>query len=115
MFDQIGYYLVNPQAVIYQVSTALLYPVLFAEVLGLAWVLIEAGRFTFEMLQRWRRRSLTRIDSAILAAREALAFGKARGGGVGAGRTHPWPLAPRILLETASRGPHPHPPREVDQ
>lgn len=76
MFDQIGYYLINPQAVIYQVSTALLYPVLFAEVIGLVWVLIEAGRFTFEMLQRWRRRSLTRIDSAILAAREALASGK---------------------------------------
>lgn len=76
MFDQIGYYLINPQAVIYQTSTALLYPVLFAEVIALALTLFEAGRFTFEMLRRWRKRSLPRIDAAIAAAREALGAGK---------------------------------------
>ena len=51
--DWLSYRLSHPEAIIYEVSTALLYPVLFAEVIALAVALIEAGRFTVEL---WRRR-----------------------------------------------------------
>ena len=70
-FGQIGYYLSHPDAVIYQVATALLYPVLFAEVAALIYVVIEFGRFTFEFFTRDRRRSLARLEAvASLASKD---------------------------------------------
>jgi biopolymer transport protein ExbB/TolQ len=73
----ITYYLTNPDAIIYQVATALLYPVLFAEVLALAVCIVEFGRFSVELVRRIRRRSLERLREAAIEARDALAEGKA--------------------------------------
>jgi biopolymer transport protein ExbB/TolQ len=46
----------NLQAVIYGVATALLYPVLAAEVIALVVVVFDAGWFTVESYRRWRSR-----------------------------------------------------------
>lgn len=73
--ELIGYYLANPQAVIYTVANALLYPVLFIEVITLAWVMFEAGRFVVEVARRGRQRSLSTIRSASERGRAALAEG----------------------------------------
>jgi len=75
--DTIWYYFTHPDAVIYEVATALLYPVLIAEVLALAVCIIEAGRFTVEMLRRTGTRSLTEIRTAARNARTALDEAKA--------------------------------------
>lgn len=75
--ETLGYYLTHPDAVIYVVATALLYPVLIAEVLALAWCIFEAGRFTVEIVMRVGRRSLPAIRTAARDARAALAQGNA--------------------------------------
>ncbi|MDO8847315.1 MAG: MotA/TolQ/ExbB proton channel family protein [Coriobacteriia bacterium] len=76
MIDTLGYYLTHPDAVIYEVATALLYPVLIAEVIALLIVIFEAGRFTVEALGRVRKRSLGTIRTSGQSARDALADGK---------------------------------------
>lgn len=77
MIDTLGYYLTSPDAVIYQVATALLYPVLFAEVVCLVIAVFEAGRFTVEALGRMRKRALDTIRTSALDARSALESGDA--------------------------------------
>jgi biopolymer transport protein ExbB/TolQ len=72
--DPVTYFVTHPQAIIYQVATALLYPVLFAEVLALAWVVFEFGRFCIEML-RIRRITPEAIEGAVAGAREDAASG----------------------------------------
>jgi len=70
VLDRLTYLITSPQAIIYAVATALLYPVLFTEVAALAITLVEAGRFTVESVVRWRHpRSLTRIEGASRTAR----------------------------------------------
>ncbi len=77
MIDTLGYYLTSPDAIIYRVATALLYPVLFAEVICLFIAVFEAGRFTVEVLMRMRKRALPVIRTSALAARDAIAGGQA--------------------------------------
>ncbi len=74
--QQVGYYLSHPDAIIYTVATALLYPVLFLELAALVFTVFELGRFTFEMIARGRRRSLKRIEHIATRAREDLAAGR---------------------------------------
>jgi biopolymer transport protein ExbB/TolQ len=74
--ETLGYYLTHPQAIIYTVATALLYPVLVIEIVALAWCVFEAGRFTVELITRARRRSFETIRGAAGHAREALRAGK---------------------------------------
>ena len=42
--ERVGFFLSNPQRIIQAVATILLYPVLFAEVFALIWVVYQAGR-----------------------------------------------------------------------
>ena len=72
------YYASHPDAIIYTVANALLYPVLFVEVAALAVMVFEFGRFTFEMILRDRKRSLARIESAAREAREYATTGKTK-------------------------------------
>jgi len=74
--ESLGYYLTHPQAIIYAVATALLYPVLIAEVLALVWCIFEAGRFTVELVKRGRKRSLDKLRISARAAQSAQAEGK---------------------------------------
>jgi len=69
-FGAIGYQITHPQAIIYQVSTALLYPVLFLEVAALAWIVFEFGRFTVEVFSRKGKRSLPEIEASAREARD---------------------------------------------
>jgi biopolymer transport protein ExbB/TolQ len=75
----IGYYLTHPQAIIYAVATALLYPVLFLELVALAWCVFEAGRFTVEVFARFRQRSSETLRSGARSAHEALRAGDTEG------------------------------------
>ncbi len=73
MFDQIGYWITHPQAIIQLVADSLLYPVLFLEVAALAWIVFEAGRFTVEAFQRRRYARQMVVDTALeLAGSDAL-------------------------------------------
>ncbi len=56
----------NLQAIIYGVATALLYPVLAAEVIALVVVFFDVGWFTVESYRRWRARR--NLDVVALAA-----------------------------------------------
>ena len=73
--EALSYYLTHPQAVIYAIATALLYPVLVAEVVALAWCVFEAGRFTVEFIGRTGRRSLDRIRTNASEAHGAITSG----------------------------------------
>lgn len=64
--ERIGYFLGHPQAIIYGVATALLYPVLIAEVIALLVIVFEVGRFTVETYRRWQVRR--RIDLELVAS-----------------------------------------------
>lgn len=75
--ETLGYYLTHPDAVIYLVATALLYPVLIAEVFALAWCIFEAGRFTVEIVGRARKRSLAAMRTAAQDVRASLEQGDA--------------------------------------
>jgi biopolymer transport protein ExbB/TolQ len=74
--DTFGYYLTHPQAIIYAVATALLYPVLVFEILALGWCVFEAGRFTVEVIGRFRMRDPGRLRIAARNARTALQAGR---------------------------------------
>lgn len=74
--EGLGYYFTHPQAIIYAIATALLYPVLIAEVIALGWCVFEAGRFTIEVAQRVHRRSLDMLRIDAKAAQAALAADK---------------------------------------
>lgn len=75
--ETLGYYLTHPDAIIYLVANALLYPVLIAEVLALAWCVFEAGRFTVEVIGRARKRSLGAMREAARSARVSAEAGDA--------------------------------------
>jgi len=77
VFDSISYLLTHPQAIIYQTATALLYPVLFIEVIALGWAVFEFGAFTWEAFSRRGKRSLRVVDDITARAAAALAEGKA--------------------------------------
>ncbi|PKQ37579.1 MAG: MotA/TolQ/ExbB proton channel family protein [Actinobacteria bacterium HGW-Actinobacteria-1] len=79
MLDGIRYLLTTPQAIIYEIATALLYPVLFIEVIALAWAVFELGSFTWEALRRRGRRSLRAMDEVTTRAALLLADGKSEG------------------------------------
>lgn len=70
------YWLSNPDAVIYTVASALLYPVLFIEVLAMVFVVFETGRFCYEVLWRYRKRDVRAMEDAAKLARKDLGAGK---------------------------------------
>ncbi len=70
-WHQLQYYLTHPQAVIYGVASALLYPVLVIEVIALFLVLFEAGRFSIEMFYRWRARRRIDVEATAKACAAA--------------------------------------------
>jgi biopolymer transport protein ExbB/TolQ len=72
----IGYWFTHPDAIIYVVASALLYPVLIIEVISLLYVVFETGRFCFEVVWKYRKRDLPAIESAALFAREDIKAGK---------------------------------------
>src|SRR5450756_285772 len=74
--ESIGYYVTHPQAIIYVVASALLYPVLFAMLLSFIYVVVEFGRFTWEVFIGFRGRKVVNIESAAKAAKEEVAAGK---------------------------------------
>ncbi|MBF4509639.1 MAG: MotA/TolQ/ExbB proton channel family protein [Aeromicrobium sp.] len=74
--ETLGYYLTHPQAIIYTIASALLYPVLVIELIALAWCIFEAGRFSVELAMRIGRRSPDALREAARAARSALHAGK---------------------------------------
>jgi len=61
----------NLEAIIYEVATALLYPVLALEVIALAVITFEVGWFTVEAYRRWRSRRA--LDVVALSAADASA------------------------------------------
>jgi biopolymer transport protein ExbB/TolQ len=61
----------NVEEVIFDVAEALRYPVLILALAALALVLVEAGAFAVEVVQR-RRRDTARLESVAEAARTAL-------------------------------------------
>lgn len=74
--DSIGYWFTHPDAIIYTVATAILYPVLFAMVLALGYMLYETGRFCFEIFGQYRKRDFTAMEAAALQARDEARAGK---------------------------------------
>ena len=75
MLQGISYNLLHPEAVMYTVATALFYPILILLTFALLYMVFELGRFTLEMFQRDRNRSLGRIESAALTAKISKAAG----------------------------------------
>jgi len=73
--EQLWYYVTSPQAVIYAVATAMLYPVLVLEVVSLVGVVVDVGRLTAEAIVR--KRSVGSIEDGVAKARTALAEGRA--------------------------------------
>ncbi|NLG64329.1 MAG: hypothetical protein GX537_01840 [Actinobacteria bacterium] len=61
---------------IYYTATGLMYPVLIAALVCLAWVLVELGWFLYEAYLRVRYRDLNLLESRALRARKAFAAGK---------------------------------------
>ena len=66
------------QQVIYYTSKILLYPVLIAAIVCLIWVIVELGRFLYELSLRLRYRDLEALEARTLRAREAFANGQPR-------------------------------------
>ncbi|MDZ4169643.1 MAG: MotA/TolQ/ExbB proton channel family protein [Coriobacteriia bacterium] len=64
MFGRVGHYLAQPQDIIYSVASALLYPVLFFEVLALLYVAFHTGVLTVEAISRRRARRLLDVEGA---------------------------------------------------
>jgi biopolymer transport protein ExbB/TolQ len=72
----LGYWLGNPDAILYTVATALLYPILYALVLALGYLLYETGRFCFEIFGQYRKRDFPAMEAAALQARDEARSGK---------------------------------------
>ncbi len=66
------------QQLIYDISQALLWPVLIAAVACLLWVLVELGYFVYELWLRFRFRDLDALEGRTLRARRAFEDGKPR-------------------------------------
>ncbi|MDO8964915.1 MAG: MotA/TolQ/ExbB proton channel family protein [Coriobacteriia bacterium] len=73
--DYVVYWLTHPDAIIYSVATALLYPVLFIELISLVFIVFETGRFCYEALWQYRKRDLGAMEAAALLARDELRSG----------------------------------------
>ncbi len=76
LLGQIGYYLTHPQSVIYVIATGLLYPAIYLEVVALAVVVFELGKFTTELVGRRGKRSVQAMEAAAYYARNELAAGR---------------------------------------
>lgn len=68
---RIGFYLLQPNRVIFAVATVLLYPVLFTEVASLIWTAYQAGSFTGEAFRRHRARRKIDLEASSVAVEEA--------------------------------------------
>jgi biopolymer transport protein ExbB/TolQ len=66
------------QRLIYDISQALLWPVLIAAVICIAWVLVEAGVLLYELYLRFRYRDMDALEARALRARAAFLEGKPR-------------------------------------
>jgi biopolymer transport protein ExbB/TolQ len=75
LFQQIGFYLTHPEAMLYTVAGVLLYPALVVLAAALCYIVYEFGRFTIEMLMRDRRRSLLRMEETAKRTRYYLSTG----------------------------------------
>lgn len=77
MFETISTQFVNLETVVFQVATALFYPVLVVEVVLLSIAVFDSGLFTAELIGRGRRRrSLRSIEQVATEARDSLKVGK---------------------------------------
>jgi biopolymer transport protein ExbB/TolQ len=76
MFQKLADLATGPGNVMYQVATALFYPILLLLAAALVYNVFEFGRFTLEMFRRDRQRSTARIELAASTARNSLASGK---------------------------------------
>lgn len=77
--SQVLYLATHPQAIIYEISTSLLYPLMFVELAALIFIAVDFGLFTAELIGRFRKRSLAQIESQAFAARKALRAGDVSG------------------------------------
>ena len=68
----------NIQELIFQVAKALLYPVLIALLICLAWAVVEVGWLAYELYLRIRYRDLEELEIRTLKARDAFANGQPR-------------------------------------
>ena len=68
----------NIQELIFQVAKALLYPVLIALLVCLAWAVVEVGWLAYELYLRIRYRDLEELEIRTLKARDAFANGQPR-------------------------------------
>ncbi len=64
--ERVGFFLSNPQRIIQAVATILLYPVLFAEVFALIWIVYQAGAYSWEAWKRRKARRGLDIESVAL-------------------------------------------------
>lgn len=64
----------GPGNVMYQVATALFYPILLLLAAALFYNVFEFGRFSLEMLRRDRKRSMASIEAAANSAKVSLAM-----------------------------------------
>jgi biopolymer transport protein ExbB/TolQ len=91
------------QAIIYNVATLLLYPVLALEVLALVFVAFELGRFSVEVFRRWRSRKRLNVEAAAASvtgadsATDALAAVQSFAGALAAS-----PVAKRLVRTLAA-------------
>ena len=72
---RVGHYLAQPEGIIFAVATALLYPVLFAEVFSLVWMAFQTGTLTLEAYRRHRARKGLDVDAAAAEMGAARAAG----------------------------------------
>ncbi len=78
--ERVGFFLSNPQRIIQAVATVLLYPVLFAEVFALIWVVYQAGAYSWEAWKRRKARQGLDIESIAIelaAATDSVKVGDA--------------------------------------
>jgi len=78
--ERVGFFLSNPQRIIQAVATVLLYPVLFAEVFALIWVVYQMGSYTWEAWKRRKARKGLDVESIALelaSANDAVKVGDA--------------------------------------
>ena len=71
--NTIGYFFTHPEAIIYGVASALLYPVLFIELAALVYATAELGRFSVEMYKRRKARAGLDIEQVAQTVRKQVA------------------------------------------
>jgi len=64
--ERVGFFLSNPQRIIQAVATILLYPVLFAEVFALIWIVYQVGAYSWEAYKRRTARKGLDIEAVAL-------------------------------------------------